>query len=64
MLFRSESAIELALYTLRCEMESEVGDGMITRKALEGRFTEEGYELYCKAEYIEDIARTVTGEEN
>ena len=59
-----ESAIELALYTLRCKMESEVGDGMITRKALEGRFTEEGYELYCKAEYIEDIARTVTGVEN
>lgn len=59
-----ESAVELALYTLRCRMDGEVSEGMLTKKELAGSFTEEGYELFCKAEYIEDIARVVTGVEN
>ena len=54
-----ESAVELAIYTLRCRMESEAGDGMLTKKELYGSFTEKGYELICRAEYIEDIARLV-----
>ncbi|MBQ8850500.1 MAG: sporulation protein YqfD [Clostridia bacterium] len=52
-----ESAVELALYTLRCRMDSEVPEGMLTKKTLDGSFTDGGYELYCKAEYIEDIAK-------
>ena len=52
-----ESAIELALYTLRCRMESDAGEGMLTKKTLVGSLGERGYELLCRAEYIEDIAR-------
>ena len=52
-----ESAVELALYTLRCRMDSEVPDGMLTKKTLSGVLGDNGYELYCKAEYIEDIAK-------
>ena len=58
-----ESAVELALYTLRCRMESDVSEGMLTKKALSGSFTEDGYELLCRAEYIEDIALSVTHKE-
>ena len=58
-----ESAVELALYTLRCRIESEAADGMLMKKELHGSFTEEGYTLYCRAEYIEDIARLVPSEE-
>ena len=58
-----ESAVELAIYTLRCRMESDVSEGMLTKKALSGSFTDEGYELLCRAEYIEDIALLVTQKE-
>ena len=51
-----ESAVELALYTLRCRMDGEVPEGMLTKKKLTGSFTDTTYELFCKAEYIEDIA--------
>ena len=57
-----ESAIELALYTLRCRMESDVGEGMLTKKALTGSLGENGYELLCRAEYIEDIAHRANAE--
>ena len=52
-----EAAVEQALYTLRCQMESEVPQGILTRKALRAELTEGAYILHCKAEYIEDIAR-------
>ena len=55
-----ESAVELALYTLRCRMDSEVPEGMLTKKQVTGSFTDDTYELFCRAGYIEDIAlRTV-----
>lgn len=59
-----ESAIELALYTLRCRMESDVPEGMLTKKTLSGSFTDKGYELICQAEYIEDIALAVRSGES
>ncbi len=52
-----ESAMELAIYILRCKMDGEVPEGTLMKKSLGGSFTEEGYELVCKAEYIENIAR-------
>ncbi len=58
---RSEaSAVELALYTLRCQMESQVPEGMLLTKALSATLTDTEYILNCKAEYIENIA-TVRG---
>ena len=59
-----ESTVELAIYTLRCRMEGDVSEGMLTKKTLSGSFTDKGYELLCRAEYIEDIARTVRSGEN
>ena len=52
-----ESAIELAYYRLRCQMEGEVPEGTLVRKELEGMMTTDGYVLRCKADYIEDIAK-------
>ena len=52
-----ESAVELAFYILRCKMDGEVPEGNLMKKALSGSFTEKGYELTCRAEYIENIAR-------
>ena len=56
-----ESAVELALYTLRCEMESAVPEGMLMKKSLSAELTDTEYILRCRAEYIENIA-TVKGE--
>ena len=49
--------MELAIYILRCKMDGEVPEGNLMKKALSGCFTEKGYELTCKAEYIENIAQ-------
>ncbi len=55
---RSEdAAVEQALYRLRCQMESAVPEGILTRKTLRGDLTEGAYILHCKAEYIENIAK-------
>ena len=52
-----EAAVESALYELRCRMEAEVPEGTLSRKVMRAELTEEAYILYCKAEYIENIAR-------
>lgn len=52
-----ESAMELALYRLRCQMESEVPEGTLTGKSLRVSLTEEEYVLYCEAKYLENIAK-------
>ena len=54
----AESALELALYRLRCLMDSEVPEGMLLKKRIQTRLTDSSYELDCQAEYIEDIAIT------
>ncbi len=51
-----EATMELALYTLRCRMESEPKEGTLIRKSIDGSFDDEGYKLICKAGYIENIA--------
>ncbi len=51
-----EGAVELALYTLRCQMEGEVPEGMLLSKTLSATLTDTEYTLHCHAEYIEDIA--------
>ena len=53
-----ESAVELAHYRLRSIMNGERGEGNLVRKTLGGVFTDTAYLLSCRAEYIEDIART------
>ena len=54
----AESAEELARYRLRCLAESEVPQGMLVAKTVSSESTESAYVLRCRAEYIEDIART------
>ena len=53
-----EDAVELAQYRLRCLMESEVSEGMLVSKRMTASLTEEAYVLRCRAEYIENIAKT------
>ncbi len=50
-----ESAIELALYTLRCQM-SGVEDGTLVKKEISSELTEAAYNIRCTGEYIENIA--------
>ena len=57
-----ESAIELALYMLRCKMADGVSDGTLVKKEITGEFVDGEYRLVCKAEYIENIAVTVERE--
>ena len=57
-----ESAIELALYMLRCKMADGVFDGTLMKKEIIGEFVDGEYRLVCKAEYIENIAVTVERE--
>ena len=57
-----ESAIELALYMLRCKMADGVSDGTLIKKEMIGEFAHGEYRLVCKAEYIENIAVTVERE--
>ena len=57
-----ESAIELALYMLRCKMADGVSDGTLMKKEIIGEFVDGEYRLVCKAEYIENIAVTVERE--
>ena len=54
-----EEAESLALYLLRCEMESELADAELVSKKLSGRVENGAYILTCRAECIENIARTV-----
>ena len=51
-----QSATELALYTLRCRMADEVPEGMLMKKEIRGELRDGEYVLYCRAEYIENIA--------
>ena len=53
-----ESASHLANYRLRCLTESEVPDGMLLSKTVTYSATDDAYVLRCRAEYIEDIAKT------
>ena len=57
-----ESAIELALYMLRCKMADGVSDGTLVKKEITGEFVDGEYRLVCKAEYIENIAVAVERE--
>lgn len=59
-----ESAIELALYMLRCRMADGDIDGTLVKKEIIGEFKDGEYRLVCKAEYIENIAKTVEREIN
>ena len=58
-----ESAVELAPREEGCRMDSEVPEGMLTKKQVTGSFTDSTYELFCRAEYIEDIALRKTAED-
>ena len=53
-----EEAMELAYERLRWQMESEVPQGNLLRKALSSELTDGAFILRCEAEYIEDIAQT------
>lgn len=57
-----ESAIELALYMLRCKMADGDIDGTLVKKEMSGEFRDGEYRLVCKAEYIENIAKVVERE--
>lgn len=53
-----ESAIELALYTLRCQTESEAPNAILLKKTMSAQFTDSAYRLNAVIEYIENIAYT------
>ena len=59
-----ESAVELALYMLRCKMAEDVPDGTLVKKEISGEFIDGEYRLICRAEYIENIAKTVERDTN
>ena len=53
-----ESAIEQAYYQLRCQMESEVPEGVLVSKELTAELSDTCYRLVCRAAYLENIAKT------
>lgn len=57
-----ESAIELALYMLRCKMADGDIDGTLVKKEINGELVDGEYRLTCRAEYIENIAKVVERE--
>ena len=52
----AETVVEAALQQLRTRMQSEVPDGALIRKEMQGEWRDGVYILRCRANYIENIA--------
>lgn len=53
-----QETVRLAYECLSRQMEEQVPEGMLLRKRLTEEWTEEGFRLLCRGEYLENIAKT------
>ena len=57
-----EAAVKAAFSSLNAELAASLSGGELLRKSIGGEFTEEGYVLTCRVEYVTDIAEPLVYE--